>query len=94
MDWGKLVSGPFNGKGVIAGTLADQFGLPEIPCTKVEGACASGGIAFRHAVLAIATGQCDAALVIGVETMTHAPTAQTLRDPPLGQGRTNNFTEP
>jgi acetyl-CoA acetyltransferase len=27
--------------------------------------------------MAIASGQCDAALVVGVETMTHAPTAQT-----------------
>jgi len=74
---GNFISGPLNGKEVLAGLIADQLGLPNIPCTKVEGACASGGIAFRHAVLAIASGQCDAALVIGVETMTHAPTAQT-----------------
>lgn len=74
---GNFISGPLNGKEVLAGLIADQLGLPNIPCTKVEGACASGGIAFRHAMLAIASGQCDAALVIGVETMTHAPTAQT-----------------
>jgi acetyl-CoA C-acetyltransferase len=74
---GNFISGPLNGKEVLAGIVADQLGLPNIPCTKVEGACASGGIAFRHAWLAIASGQCDAALVVGVETMTHAPTAQT-----------------
>jgi acetyl-CoA C-acetyltransferase len=74
---GNFVSGPLNGKEVLAGLVADQLGLPNIPCTKVEGACASGGIAFRHAVLAVASGQCDAALVIGVEAMTHAPTSQT-----------------
>ncbi len=74
---GNFISGPLNGKEVLAGIVADQLGLPNIPCTKVEGACASGGIAFRHAWMAIASGQCDAALVVGAETMTHAPTAQT-----------------
>lgn len=69
---GNFISGPLNGQEVLAGMVADRLGLPNIPCTKVEGACASGGIAFRHAVLAIATGQCDAALVVGAETMTHA----------------------
>lgn len=74
---GNFISGPLNGKEVLAGIVADQLGLPMIPCTKVEGACASGGIAFRHACLAVASGQCDAAIAVGVETMTHAPTAQT-----------------
>jgi acetyl-CoA C-acetyltransferase len=74
---GNFISGPLNGKEVLAGIVADQLGLPNIPCTKVEGACASGGIAFRHAWLAVASGQCDAALVVGVETMTHARTAET-----------------
>lgn len=74
---GNFVSGPLNGKEVLAGIVADQLGLPNVPCTKVEGACASGGIAFRHAWLAVASGQCDAALVVGVETMTHAPTPAT-----------------
>ena len=69
---GNFISGPLNGQEVLAGMVADRLGLPNIPCTKVEGACASGGIAFRHAMLAIATGQCDAALVVGAETMTHA----------------------
>ena len=74
---GNFISGPLNGKEVLAGIVADQLGLPNIPCTKVEGACASGGIAFRHAWMAIASGQCDAAIAVGVETMTHASTAQS-----------------
>lgn len=74
---GNFISGPLNGKEVLAGLVADQLGLPNVPCTKVEGACASGGIAFRHAWLAVASGLCDAALVVGVETMTHAPTSAT-----------------
>ena len=74
---GNFISGPLNGKEVLAGIVADRLGLPgNIPCTKVEGACASGGIAFRHAWLAVAYGMCDAALVVGAEKMTHASTAQ------------------
>ncbi|MCA3419481.1 MAG: thiolase domain-containing protein [Roseomonas sp.] len=73
---GNFISGPLNGQEVLAGMIADRLGLPNIPCTKVEGACASGGIAFRHAALAIASGQCDVALVVGAETMTHASGAE------------------
>ncbi len=72
---GNFVSGPLTGQEILAGLVADGLGLPQIPCTKVEGACASGGIAFRHAYLAIATGLCDVALAVGVEKMTHADTA-------------------
>ena len=69
---GNFVSGPLSGQEVLAGLVAEELGLANIPCTKVEGACASGGIAFRHACLAVASGLTDAALVIGVEKMTHA----------------------
>lgn len=72
---GNFVSGPLTGQEVLAGLVADGLGLQQIPCTKVEGACASGGIAFRHAYLAIATGLCDVAIAVGVEKMTHASSA-------------------
>lgn len=74
---GNFVSGPLTGQEVLAGLVADSLGLPQIPCTKVEGACASGGIAFRHAYLAVASGMCDVALAVGVEKMTHADTPTT-----------------
>ncbi len=73
---GNFISGPLNGKEVLAGIVGDRLGLKNIPCTKVEGACASGGIAFRHAWIAIASGMCDVAIVVGVEKMTHASTAE------------------
>lgn len=73
---GNFISGPLNGKEVLAGIVGERLGLGNIPCTKVEGACASGGIAFRHAWIAIASGMCDAAIVVGVEKMTHASTAE------------------
>src|SRR5215216_838979 len=73
---GNFVAGALSGQEVLAGIVADELGLENVPCTKVEGACASGGIAFRHAVLAVGAGFCDAALVIGVEKMTHASGGQ------------------
>jgi acetyl-CoA C-acetyltransferase len=73
---GNFISGPLNGKEVLAGLVAEQLGLQGIPCTKVEGACASGGIALRHACLMVAAGIHDAVLVVGVETMTHASTPE------------------
>ena len=73
---GNFISGPLNGKEVLAGIVGSRLGLGNIPCTKVEGACASGGIAFRHAWMAIASGMCDAAIVVGVEKMTHSSTAE------------------
>jgi len=73
---GNFVAGPLSGQEVLAGIVADELGLENVPCTKVEGACASGGIAFRHAVLAVGAGLCDAALVVGVERMTHASGGQ------------------
>jgi acetyl-CoA C-acetyltransferase len=74
---GNFISGPLTGQEVLAGLVADSLGLPQIPCSKMEGACASGGIAFRHAYLAVASGTCDVALAVGVEKMTHADTAAT-----------------
>lgn len=69
---GNFAGGVLSGQEVLAALTADALGLPQVPCTKVEGACASGGIAFRHAWMAVASGACDVALAIGVEAMTHA----------------------
>lgn len=69
---GNFISGPLTGQEVLAGLVADNLGLSNVPCTKVEGACASGGIAFRHGYLAVAAGLCDTVLVVGAESMTVA----------------------
>jgi acetyl-CoA C-acetyltransferase len=63
-------------QGALAGVLASRLGLGGLPATKVEGACASGGIAFREGALAIALGRYDLVLVAGAEKMTAAPTAE------------------
>jgi acetyl-CoA C-acetyltransferase len=50
--------------------IADWSGLGGIEAFKAEAACASGGSAFRAGWLAVASGQVDLALVVGVEKMT------------------------
>ena len=71
---GNFIGGMLTGQEVLAGLVGDALGLKNVPCTKVEGACASGGIAFRHACIAVGAGLCDVALAVGVEKMTHAST--------------------
>lgn len=74
---GNFISGFLAGQETIAPQIADLLGLrKEIASTTVEGACCSGGIALRHGFFLIATGLADFVLVLGVEKMTHASTAQ------------------
>ena len=61
----------FEGQGHLAPIIADQIGLVNKPATRLEGACASGGLALREGVIAIASGLYDVVLVGGVEKMSH-----------------------
>ncbi|MBI1848170.1 MAG: thiolase domain-containing protein [Candidatus Rokubacteria bacterium] len=63
-------------QGSLAAIVVNRLGMSGIPATKTEGACASGGIAFRLGVLGIALGLYDFVLVGGVEKMSSAPTAE------------------
>lgn len=60
----------FEGQGHAAPILTDWVGLAPLPATRVEGACASGSLALRQGILAIASGLYDVVLVGGVEKMT------------------------
>lgn len=51
-------------------------GLRYTPATRLENACASGSAAVFAARQAILAGEAKVALVIGVEKMTHLPTAE------------------
>ncbi|MBI2854794.1 MAG: hypothetical protein HYX87_07750 [Chloroflexi bacterium] len=64
----------FESQGHLAPIVTDWVGLVPRPATRVEDACASGGVALRQGVLAIASGLYDVALVSGVEKMTNLPT--------------------
>ena len=57
--------------GPLAATL---LGLPTIPTTRFENACATSHAAFRHAVMEIAAGVSDVVLVGGAERVLNIPT--------------------
>ncbi len=71
---GNFSSDLFEGQGHLAPLMAEWLGLTPRPATRVEDACASGGVALRQGVLAIASGLYDVVLVGGVEKMTSLPT--------------------
>jgi acetyl-CoA C-acetyltransferase len=60
----------------MAAVVADYLGLLHIPSTRIEDACASGGVAIRHAFMEVASGMSDVVLVTGVEKMTDVVTSQ------------------
>jgi acetyl-CoA C-acetyltransferase len=67
---GCMSGGLFVGQEHLGALLADQLGMGPIPAVRVESACASGGMAFRQAYLAVASGEYDTVLASGVEKMT------------------------
>jgi acetyl-CoA C-acetyltransferase len=70
-------AGPlFVGQNHLAPYVSTALGMTGIPSTRVEGACASSGSAFFHAVQAVAAGLYDVAMVAGVEKMTCQNTAR------------------
>ncbi len=75
---GTMASGRLLGQEHISALIADAMGLNPIPATRVEGACASGGLAFRNAYLSVASGAHDVVVVGGVEKMTDASTAEAV----------------
>ena len=70
-----MASGELIGQEHVAPLIADQMGFKNIPATRVENACASGGTALREAYLAVASGAFDIVAVGGVEKMTDVSTS-------------------
>jgi acetyl-CoA C-acetyltransferase/acetyl-CoA acyltransferase len=56
---------------------ASILGIPTVPTTRFETACASSHAAFRHAVMEIAAGISDVVLVGGGERVLNVPTAES-----------------
>ena len=71
---GDAASQVFEGQGHTGPLMADWIGLLPKPATRIESACASGGVALRQGVIAIASGLYDIVLVGGVEKMSTLPT--------------------
>ncbi|MGC8538690.1 MAG: thiolase domain-containing protein [Candidatus Micrarchaeia archaeon] len=73
---GTMSPGRLVGQEHIAPLLADQLGLKNVPATRVENACASGGSAVREGYLSVASGAYDIVVVGGVEKMTDVTTSE------------------
>jgi acetyl-CoA C-acetyltransferase len=66
---GNYAANEFNNQNVMAAYVATVLGLNNIPYIRLEGACASGGLALREGFIAVASGIYDFVLVLGVEKM-------------------------
>jgi len=74
---GNMSAGKFIDQEHIGALIADYAGLAgslHVPSTRVEAACASGGLALREGVLAVASGLHDVVIAAGVEKMTDVET--------------------
>ncbi|MEG3224680.1 MAG: acetyl-CoA acetyltransferase [Methanobacteriales archaeon Met13] len=67
---GNMSAGLFVQQEHIASLIADHAGLTPLPCARVEAACASGGLALRSGVMAVASGYHNVVISAGVEKMT------------------------
>jgi len=67
---GCMSGGLFVGQEHIGALMADYLGQGPIPASRVESACASGGLALKSGCIEVASGLSDIVLVGGVEKMT------------------------
>jgi acetyl-CoA C-acetyltransferase len=67
---GNMLSPLINGQNQLGTFLADWIGLWHQEAVKIEAACGSGGAAFRAALMAVASGEIESALVVGIEKMS------------------------
>lgn len=70
---GNMLSGVANFQAHLGSMVADWIGQRYTEAFKIESACSSGGAAFRAGTLAVASGEVEVALVVGVEKMTDSP---------------------
>ena len=67
---GSMTPGLFVGQEHLGALLADELGMAGVPATRVESACASGGVALKTGFAEVAAGLADIVLVTGIEKMT------------------------
>ncbi|MDO9122160.1 MAG: thiolase domain-containing protein [Anaerolineaceae bacterium] len=70
---GNMMSGSANHQQHLGAYIADWIGMRHAEAIRLEAACSSGAASFRTAVMAVASGQVQTALAIGVEKMTDSP---------------------
>lgn len=70
---GNMTGGRLNQQRHLGALVADFMGQRGVEAVRLEAACGSAGSAMRQAILAVASGQKEAVLAIGVEKMTETP---------------------
>ena len=75
---GNMLSDELQSQKHIASLIADQAGLAGIEALQVRAATATGAAALRMAYLAVASGEAELAVAVGVEKMSDAPPTQPL----------------
>lgn len=73
---GNMMSGSANRQQHLGSYIADWVGLRYAEGLRIEAACSSGAVAFRTAVMAVASGEVDSAIAVGVEKMTDSPASE------------------
>lgn len=66
---GNMLAGILGNQANLGPFFAEELGFP-VPAIRVEGACASGGLALNTGVNSILSGQYETVLVLGIEKMT------------------------
>jgi len=67
---GNMLGGELSSQTHLGALVADYAGLPGIEAVRVEAACGSGAAALRQALLGVASGALETAVVVGVEKLT------------------------
>jgi acetyl-CoA C-acetyltransferase len=74
---GNMLSGMLEKQEHLGTMVADWVGMRGSEAVKIEAACGSGAAAFRIGIMAVASGEIDSALIVGVEKMTDSLPAET-----------------
>ena len=75
---GNMLSGILSQQEQLGSLIADWVGTTRgVEAFKVEAACGSGAAAFRLALMAVASGEVDSAIAVGVEKMTDSLPIET-----------------
>ena len=73
---GNMLSGSANHQQHLGAYITDWVGMRFAEGLRIEAACSSGAAAFRSALMAVASGEIDTAVAVGVEKMTDSPNAE------------------
>ncbi len=74
---GNMLSGVLDKQNHMGTLIVDWVGMRGHEAFKIEAACGSGAAAFRMGLMAVASGEIDSAVVVGVEKMTDSLPKET-----------------